>query len=91
MHDVRLTGILSELMTHELVFNYGNETRDCKSNVNRDSLTNSYQELPDTYNVYLVMDAFREKIKLLHFANSLNQVKKDRAAWLSQPKTSEQT
>lgn len=24
LHDVKLTGILSELLTHELVFNYGN-------------------------------------------------------------------
>ena len=83
LHDVKLTGVLSELLTHELVFNYGNEMRECKSNINRNALSNAYEQLPGYYNRYLVMDSYKEKIMLLHYANLLNEVKRDRAAWLS--------
>lgn len=36
------------------------------------------------------MDSFKEKIMLIHSANLLNLVKKERNAWLAEEKTAEQ-
>lgn len=52
--------------------------------MSRNSLSNAYEELPDFCNRFLVMDTFKEKIMLIHYANLLNLVKKDRAAWIAQ-------
>ena len=36
------------------------------------------------------MDCHKEKIMLIHYANLLNEVKRDRSEWLAQEKTTEQ-